>query len=69
MNQTYQTIQELENEIRQYALLGIVAVGMYKLARNNPEETRKFMSQLKFSLDKIVRDNPELEMKIPVQSQ
>lgn len=62
----YQKIQELKNEIYQHALLGITAVEMYKRVKYNPEEARKFISNLRFALDKLTTENPELEIKIPI---
>ncbi|MFA4952699.1 MAG: hypothetical protein WC584_00590 [Candidatus Pacearchaeota archaeon] len=53
------------NEIRRYALLGITAVEMYKKVKHNPEAERKFLSQLKFALERLVQENPELGTKIP----
>ena len=64
--ETYQSIQQLKNEIRQYALLGITAVGTYKLTKYNPEARREFMEQLRLGLEKLATENPQLEIKIPV---
>ena len=52
--------------MNRYALLGITAVEMYKLVKHNPEARRGFISQLKFALEGLVTENPELETKIPV---